>query len=484
MLFIIGKELLFNISWFGGMHSKKTTELPLIQKIGYSSGNLGVGIIYQIVLSYILFYATVILKLSGTLVGGVLMVGILWDAVTDPIMGYISDNTRFKKFGRRHLYIIIGGVCTAIFNFLIWSINPELPHTIKILWLIIALLFTKTSLTVFGTPYSALGAELSSDYDERSSIQGFRTVFFLIGLFLAVGVFTEIFLKATAEFDFGQENPKAYIMIGASASIIMLLGTFTTYFSTKKKIPFLPGYINKHKNKLNFMDAYKEFKASLLNKDFKNVVLGYTFTNIATALLTGLGMHVYTYTFGFTGSEIAKIFALQFLLAFISQPFWVSLSKKIEKKPAVIYGLVICIIASIMFVLFIVFKDIIYGNIFVFLPFAAVVGLGSGVLFSIPLSMVADTIDIEENITGRRSEGVFYGMITFGYKISQAIVPFLIGILLDQIGFDSDLEKQAETTLYSMGIFMAIGILVALIIGLYFYNKYKLKKEDIQRYRR
>ncbi len=107
------------------MAEKRLKNIALINKFGYGAGNLGAGIILQVVNTYIVFYATAVLNIPGTMVGIAVSLSIIWDALTDPLMGYISDRTTFKYFGRRHLYLLLGALFAGLFNFYLWTINPE-----------------------------------------------------------------------------------------------------------------------------------------------------------------------------------------------------------------------------------------------------------------------------------------------------------------------------------------------------------------------
>lgn len=136
----------------------------------------------QVVGTYLVFYSTAILGIPGSMVGLAVSISIIWDAVTDPIMGYLSDITHSKIFGRRHLYLIIGASGIALTNYLIWNISASFSSSVKFLLIFIYIILFKTFTTIYITPYTALGAELSSDYNERTSIQSMKTIFFLVGL--------------------------------------------------------------------------------------------------------------------------------------------------------------------------------------------------------------------------------------------------------------------------------------------------------------
>jgi Na+/melibiose symporter-like transporter len=463
------------------MHNLNLERVPYVRKLGYGIGNLGFGIIFQVVVSYLVFYATVILKIPSSVIGTVVGLGVIWDAVTDPIMGFISDNTSSKKFGRRHLYLLVGGILAALSNYLLWIVGPDLPTFSKVMWILSVLILVKTSLTIFSTPYVALGAELSRDYDERSSIQGIRTIFFLLGIFCTSVIIMSVFFKSTPEYPQGQMNPDAYSQMGVVTSVLMIVSSLITYFSTSRYIPYLPGVSDGQKQTRVVFKLFLELKTAFKNRSFICVVLGYLFTNIMTVMVTSLGLHVFTYTFGFSSSGIAKIFGTLFLTSVLSQPLWVGVSKRIDKKASVILGLIICIFSCIVLFCFIFFREQVSDNILLFIPFSVLMGLGSGVLYSIPLSMVADTIDLQELNTGIRSEGVFYGLLTFCYKASQSIVIFLIGILLEAIGFDANLSTQSDYTACGLGMVLGVVGLIALICGVISYSGYRLNRAEVAR---
>ena len=461
------------------MAVKRLKNIALIDKFGYGAGNLGAGIILQVVNTYIVFYATAVLNIPGTMVGLAVSLSIIWDAFTDPIMGYVSDRTTFKYFGRRHLYLLLGALFAGIFNFYLWTINPEHSLVFKYSWFFINVILVKTFLTVFGTPYVALGAELSSDYNERTLIQSIRTVFFIFGVFSATALVLYIFFKPTEEYHLGQLNPGAYANMGIASSIIMILSGLIVFISTYKYLPHLYKYTEiKNTGSFNLINEIRQliidFKTALNNYDFKSIVLGYLSTNLTVALFTAVGLHVFTYTFNMNNTEIAIIIGTQFLISIISQPFWVALSARIDKRPTILIGLGFSLIAAFIFLISVLNRSYIAEHHLLLMPFAFMAGFGNGGLFTMPASMVADVIDVEELRTGVRLEGIYYGCLTFSYKTSQSIAILFLGILLDIIGFDPNLPEQPEFTLLFIGLILAIGGIITIGFAFKFYNNYRL----------
>ena len=136
-------------------------KIPLLDKIGYGSGNFSTGIATQVIGTYLVFYCTVILNIPGSLVGLAVSLSIIWDAITDPLMGYFSDITKSKLFGRRHQYILIGGIGLGISNYFLWNISSGLSDYLKFAIIFFLIIVIKTFSTIYVTPYTALGAELS-----------------------------------------------------------------------------------------------------------------------------------------------------------------------------------------------------------------------------------------------------------------------------------------------------------------------------------
>jgi Na+/melibiose symporter-like transporter len=158
-------------------------QVGLATKLAYSSGAISDSIKTTSFSIFLLFYYTTVLGLSGTLLGLAMAVGLVWDAAIDPMIGHVSDRSTIK-FGRRHSFMLVGAVCAAASY--IAMFNPPLGFSAGalFLWLLISDLFFRSSQSLFMVPYYALGAELTTDYHERTSISGFRAAAGLAGMML------------------------------------------------------------------------------------------------------------------------------------------------------------------------------------------------------------------------------------------------------------------------------------------------------------
>ena len=154
------------------------------KKVGYGFGNLGFSAVSQTISTLLMFFGTSVAGIPGTLVGLCVAIGTFWDAVTDPIVGYISDNSGDCRIGRRERFILVASLFMAMSNMLIWCLPLNLSNWQKFAWLLIALLIYETAETFFATPYSALGYEMTNDKYDSTSIQAAKSVFSLIGMIL------------------------------------------------------------------------------------------------------------------------------------------------------------------------------------------------------------------------------------------------------------------------------------------------------------
>jgi len=452
--------------------------LSFKDKVIYGSGNFTYGITLQVLATYLVFYGTAILGLPGSVVGMIIAISVIWDAISDPFMGYISDTTKNKYFGRRHLYMIVGALGLSIFNAFLWRIDAELSNNLKIILLLLIVILIKTFMTIFATPYNALGAELTEDYHEKTSIQVYRTVFFSLGLAFTTVIGMFVFFKSTELYPVGQLNPAAYANLGLTISVLVIVFSLISIIGTFKFIPNLP-VVNKSE-KRDIKKLIHEFKYIFNNKNYLYVICAYLSGNIATAILGSMGLHVFTYTFNMNNNEIGYLFAIMFGLSVLMQPFWYKITTKYDKKQGALLAVAFILFGSLMFILMVINRDLIREHSKLVLLYAVFSGIGFGGLITIPFSMVADTIDEGELISGNRAEGLYYGGLTFSYKISQSFAIFLLGIILDIIKFDSNLEIQTDNTVMSLGIITSIGIIIALLFALYFYSKYGLTKEKLE----
>jgi len=476
----------------------KSNKLDFKTKICYGVGNLGYGSMGQTVSSMIMFFGTSILGLPGFLVGITIAITSLWDGLTDPIIGYFSDRTKSKFFGRRLGHMLFASFALALNNIVLWLCPTSGSYAVMMLWLLAFLLLQETFNTFFATPYSALCIDIAPDYNEQTKMQGFKTVFYIIGLILP-SVLMYVFMPSSGIGSQAQFNREGYINIAYVNSVLALLCGLITVFGTRKRVRSMPNYseaiqeneqtndeseekkthIKKKKHSLStIMAGYVEtFKM----KDFRTVMLGYSVSLIASVFITSVGMHLFTFCYHFSSVQISSLMICLFGGAILSQFLWVNVVKKYDKKQTLIFALCVMLFGIAMTSITFLFRVFVTSEqIFWFvLPCLFICGIGSGALYSLPHSMYADVVTMEQYKTGVNNSGRYTGYYTFTYNFSNSIALLFIGLLLDFVKFDSSQPVQALSVQTGLGKIVFFGSSIAITLAIIIFSKYSIKRSDV-----
>ncbi len=446
-------------------------------KIAYGVGNLGYGTIAQTMSNFIMFFGTSVLGISGTLVGIAVAISAFWDGLSDPIVGYVSDRFKSKIFGRRLGYMLIATFGMALFNMLIWSIPQSLSMTFKFLWLLVCLLAIETFNTFFSTPYVALGIDIAPDYNDQSSLQGFKTIFFIVGMVLPT-LLMFIFMPSKSG---GQLIQTGYINISYITSALCILCGTICILGTIKRVKEMPEYETQKKEKNAFFKIFYNFFKTLKNKNFSPLIIGYSVALIAASFLTSVGMHLFTFSFHFSSTQICFLMTALFCGAIFSQPFWIYLSKRIDKKPALNVALVVLLCGIGIVGTIFGFRNLasVSTTFWLIMPAILVCGFGTGALYNLPISMFADVVTLEKIKSNQNKTATYSGYMTFAYSVANSIALFVIGLLLDLIKFKPSEPVQSMKVQNSLGMIVILGCAISIGLAIFIFNKYKLTRSDI-----
>ena len=197
--------------------------LSVWRKTAYGVGQLSEGVVTIVFMIYLLFYYNQVLGLSGSAAGLALFLALLFDAVSDPLMGAISDRTR-SRWGRRHPFLYAAVLPLPLAFYLLFSPPAGLGETGLFLWLTFFSIASRLALTVFFVPHLALGAEMTTSYHERNHIVAYRQFFSMIGYLAAIMIGFGLFFTSSADFPDGQLNPGAYSPFAATMAAVMSAG--------------------------------------------------------------------------------------------------------------------------------------------------------------------------------------------------------------------------------------------------------------------
>lgn len=441
-------------------------------KLVYGVGAFGYGTVNQMLNNFLMFFGTGILGLSGTLMGLAIAISTVWDAVTDPIVGALSDNYR-GRFGQRHLFMFIGCLCVAFLNLLIWGINPAWNETIKFLVLLAILLLIETFNTVYSTPYVALGFDMCQNYHERTSVQSYKTVFQSAALMvpsLLMGVVLNPKMLATMHTAAGGYHLIALI----TSSLCILTGMISVFgtrrFRNKNDMPVTNSNTQTSTKKVSVLGA---FFAVLDDSNNVFLITAYAIALSCSAFLTTLGMHVFTYTFHFTSWQISFVLGCLVMGVILGQPLWCFVSNRIGKKQTIQTALWVILFGVMGFSLLLTVRIFLTQTCVLWLLALNifVISGGVGCIYSLPISMFADNVKME-------STAMATGFLTFCTKCTNATVTFLVGLMLDIIGFQSGIATQTMYVSTALGWLLVAGVTLSSIVAWFLFGKYQDKVHE------
>ncbi|MFI3228614.1 MAG: MFS transporter [Bacillota bacterium] len=473
--------------------AKEKTTVTTTQKISMGFGDLGYGMVNNTMSSFIMYFGTTVMGVSGTLMGLAVASGTMWDAVTDPMIGHASDNARSKYFGRRHQFILIGIIFMALANIMLWSVPADFSMVAKFFWFTIGIIALETCHTLFATPNAALSIEISKNYNERSNIQSVKSVFSILGILMPT-LLMGMFQKSTAEYADGRFNPQSYLNFAYLTSACIILFGTVMFIVTYSHVPRLReiAELERSKQPANKPKGFKvimgSFFRALKDKNFSSVIVGYSIAMMASTILVAYGFNAFTFTFKTSATEMYIIMAGLFIMTIAGQPLWLYISKKYNKKTATIAGLGIALIGCGMLFAMFLARDFFNGllevsafGVVAMMPPLIVAGLGIGVMFSMPFALIGDAIVVEKAETGQDKTATYTGFMTLANKASAAISSLILGILLDAMGFVEGSTVQSESVESGLGWMLCIGVTLAVAGGMIAFSRYNVSRADVQK---
>lgn len=417
---------------------RENGKLPVRVKLGFGIGDLGGNLYFTVIAFWLLNYLTDTVGIAAGMAGVVVMIGKIWDAVTDPLMGYISDRTN-SRWGRRRPYLLFGSLPWLVAMVVLFT-NPRLDGQWALfVWGVAAFCFLSTAFTVVNVPYSSLTPELTKDYHERSSLNGYRAVFMVTGTLIGAGAALPL-VNALPNKSIGFS-----VMGGVFGALMM--GSALVTFSVVRE----PKLEEHARPKAGFFSSYLHvFKTG----PFVVVLLTYMFNIIAVSVVSGTMIYYFKYVHD---NEALTTVALLILLvtAMLFIPVAVRVSRKVGKKTTYAVGMLIIAAASMA----IFAAGHLLGVPFVFvMMFAAGVGLST--TYPMPWAMIPDTVEYGYLRSGERREGGYYGIWTLFSKAGQGLAVGLSGLVLHLTGYVADVPQTAAAKL---GIRMLVGPVTAVV---------------------
>ena len=458
-------------------HGKK---LSLRTKLAYGFGAAAFGV-KDNGFNYflLLFYGTVI-GLEPGLVGTAILIALVFDAFSDPIVGYWSDNLR-SRWGRRHPFMYAAAIPVAASYFLLWN-PPDWSQTALFWYLVTLAIAIRTFITFYETPSTALMPELTRQYEERTTVQAWRLFFgWTIGNMMSVLMFG-VLLVATAQYPVGTLNREGYETYGIISSLVIFAAIMVSALGTHSEIPHLR--TPPERNKRSLRSIFAELFDTLGDRSFFALFAANLFGSVATGFAAGLAFLMLTYFWEFSEFQIFSWTVLVFVSALLGLLIAPRIVKRIGKKRSVIVlGIVAFSIAPMPVILRLAGLMPENGDPLLFPLVVAINTFDIGLIIALQAvlySMVADLVEQSEVRTGRRSEGVFFAAITFIRKCNVGFGSFAAGLVLSAIAFPQGEAPGdvSDQTLWNLGAWYAPVLLSLWALMILAVSRYRIEKAD------
>jgi Na+/melibiose symporter-like transporter len=465
----------------------KPRALSFATKALYGTGQLAEGVKTTAFNVFLLFYYNQVLGLPAWWAGLALGVATVIDAVADPVMGSISDNTR-HRWGRRHPFIYAAAVPLGV-TFALLFRPPALGATGLFFWLLGFTIMVRIAMTLYAVPHLALGAELSSDYRERTAIVAYRNFLAYSGAVLVVVSGWGYFFRSAPGLIDGQFNRAAYPEFGLFCACAASLSVLISGLGTHARIPHLAA-LGAAPMPLSAGRLWAEMRATLANPSFRALFLGIVLFFITRGVAEGLGIYMFTHFWATPPGAILQVQATGLIGVLVGTVLWVALSGAIDKKPAFLAGISIYSAFTLLPPLaklanwFPAPASRPYVPTLAGLAFVAALGAAAALVAS--GSMMADIADEHELDTGRRQEGIFFGALTFAVKVTSGLGQFVAGWGLDLIHFPARAAPGtvAPATVDALAVLYGPGLSVIAVIAIAVLSRYRIDRrrhEEIMR---
>tara|TARA_Y100000817_G_scaffold62621_1_gene47039 strand:- start:309 stop:1703 length:1395 start_codon:yes stop_codon:yes gene_type:complete len=436
-------------------------------KINYSIGSVANGVKTDTFTFFLLFFYSNIIGLNPGLAGSAIFIALCIDAITDPLMGTISDRTN-SSLGRRHPYMFISFIPMSLGYILLFAPRQgwEMSQTDLFLWMTVFTVLTRLGMTLFDIPHRAFGGEVTKDYQERTILMSWREAFgWIAGLsnaFLGYG----IFFASTPEYPQGQLNPDAWFPFALTGAIVMIISVLYSSYSTKDEIKSL----SKWTGNITLTDIFKELRIAIGNKSFLIFFFGNLFLSLSWGLANTLTLFVNTYFWEFEATQIKyflPIYLMGTLLALYLTPKLVNL---FDKRTIVMISIsVVGIIAPAAFIFYNLGLTPENGSyeLVMFISSFLIILITFNIIGNMVRdSMVGDIADEVELDSGKRQEGILFATVGFMQKLNTGLGSFFAGQVLNFINFDrsNHTAEQAYTLAFVQGPITTILMIVPLII--------------------
>ena len=432
----------------------------------YGAPGVGAGYMYLLIGLYIMKFSTDVLLIAPAVMGTIFGISRVWDAISDPLVGYMSDRTR-HSLGRRRLWLLLSIVPISGTFIMVFSPPASLHGTELIAWMAVGVIGFYSAATIFIVPHMSLGAELTPNYHERSRLYGLRHAAFTIGSILAL-VSMQLLINAE------RVSEAAVRQTAFELSALAALVTAGLILYAVAKLRERPDY----QGRVN-ASPFGAFKDVWRNHHARLVLAVSFIENIGSAVIGILTLYVAQYVVG--RPELAALIILSYMIpSTLSVPLWIPLSRRFGKIRLWMFSMMLTGVSfGGMFSLPWLEPDI---RLVVIFGLAVFAGLAAGCDGTIAPSVQSDIIDYDEYMTGERKEGSYFAAFNFVHKSATGVMILITGYVLQFSGF---VPNQLQTMNVQVSMVFLYGLLplICYCIGAALFSRFTLDEATHQQMR-
>jgi len=458
--------------------------LPRPIKLAYGAGSIADGAKNAAFNAFLLYYYTAVLGLPGTLSGLAIFVALCVDAVTDPLVGSISDNLR-SRWGRRHPFMYAAALPMGLCFYALFAPPSGLGEDGLFVWLTTFSIGVRLFLTFYMVPSGALGPEMTSDYDERTSLVSYRWLLGWMGsLAITASGWFWFFRDSPGGID-GRLDAANYPSLGAFACVLVTTAILVSSRGTHSLIPGLrqPQREGPLFSPLRFAG---EVRNALANRSYRMLVAGSLFSAAALGVQEVFGTYMYTYFWEFRSEQLGTLSLLALFPLLAGVALARPVSARFDKRRAAMGLATFAVLFGPLAVALRLLgwlpangTPLLFWIVALHGGLIVMTAVQIGILYS---SMIMDSVDESELATGLRQEGIFVSAIAFTGKAVSGLGNFVGGFLLDAIGFPRGAEQAAvgavpEETVMLLGLVQGPGMMLFFLGSLVFLARYTISRD-------
>lgn len=448
-------------------HISKPEKATFAEKLGYGIAALGDAISYGFVGTFFLFFLTTVAGISPAISGGIVAIGSVWNALFNPIIGFWADKVN-TRFGRRRPLILFFSIFLAISLFLMFT-DIDIPVSIKPVYYGFMMVIFWSSFTGFFVPYCALGVDYASDYDERTSIRSFASFFNMIGNLFCMVMPTMIvdFLESR-----GFSTSESWSATGALLSIITFITIAVTVAVSKKRD--IPAEIKEKppKQKHVILNIFKEYISIAKLEPVKYLIAASLFSLIAYTMIMSDLIYYLTYNKGLSAMGISLCLFVRSALGILYIPIVGSISKKTDKRIALIG----CYILGIAGITAVKLTDI--PGLTGILTYMFFVTVCTTIYWQIMPSIFYDICDYDEKTTGKKREASILSFQGLVEAVAIGIGGQILGAILQIAGFNGENPVQTPAAMVWIENSATLIPAVFIMLAVWALYKYPLRRNS------